>query len=165
MKRITALLQASLLLALTALPLVAKDLPYKGQALGKVLEQKYIGNPIPGGEAFLWERAEATGKFTQLGDAKIVLDWVISLQGEGENLCFVLNGCFAIIAGDGSTMSGSFKSIQKCTETDNIIEVNVMRGTGRFTGVTGIIPGSGTRNGNDFTYNLDGLIWTARNCK
>jgi hypothetical protein len=153
------ILVTGIFLALSTETKSANDLPYKGRAIGKVVKQNFICNPVVGGEPFLSERGEAKGKFTGVGDAKVDLEWVVSLNTEGEEMVYVLVGWFRITASDGSVMNGIFTSVQNCQSTQNRVEVNVINGTGRFTGVTGLIPGKGVRNGNDFSYDLDGLIW------
>jgi hypothetical protein len=162
MKKYTNVVILLTILLLSSFATSAKDLPYKGRALGEVKEFAYIGDPYTPGVPFLWERAEATGNFTEVGDAKINLEWTISWKIEGNGGVFVLVGTFQIIAADGSEMSGDFCSLQSFTSLTNQIEVNVLTGSGRFNGVSGLIPGEGIRTGSNFCYALNGTISASR---
>lgn len=156
LKRIT-LFTALFLISISAA--VAKDLPYKGRAEGEIIQPpQIIGDMTPGTGPFLREKAVATGNFTQVGDAAIELEWELSMEIEEGKLVFLLVGTFIITAADNSTMSGSFCSFQALGSLTNQIEVRVFEGTGRFEGVTGIIPGIGIRTGNTFSYELAGMI-------
>lgn len=134
----------------------AKEKPFKGGAVGRVIEAEMFAAPEVGGGAFLRERAEAEGVFTHMGNSQVFLEWVVSLEMVEGELVYVLEGVFQTVAANGDSMTGTFWSRQKASGSSYEIVVTVTEGSGRFAGAQGTISGKGSREGDDFAYFLDG---------
>ena len=137
---------------------IAKDVPFKGWAAGRVIEAEMLGAPTVGGGAFMRERAEAEGVFTRMGATRISLEWLVSIEVEQDEMVYLLTGEFTVLSASGETMTGTFWSRQKAEANDYDIEVTVTHGNGRFAGCHGVIAGKGLRVENEFSYYLDGWL-------
>jgi hypothetical protein len=143
----------------TVLTSSSRDLPYKGSAAGLVVNSYYLCGPEIGGAPFLHEEANAIGNFTYLGQSTVSLIWEVSLDWSG----VIVEGNFTIVGAKGDSMFGSFSSLQPFLSATTVspastIVVTVLGGTGRFVGAHGTIPGKGDREGDLFSYALDGGI-------
>lgn len=135
-----------------------KDVPYKGQAAGIVIESNFIGSPEINGAPFLAEKGRATGHFNHVGKSEIEMNWLVSAKMIGGELCFVIEGTFLMTTRGGDSMYGRFNSVQLSSSPEYAIEVIVEGGTGRFRNAHGSIPGRGIKQENQFGYNLQGIL-------
>lgn len=154
MKRLACLL----FMALICHASQAKDLPCKGSVYGVVVESDSIAPFVVDGCAFLTEHAQAVGSFSTIGKANLSLEWNVSAVCNGHWTDFVWTGCFTLQTLDGSTLAGTLVAWQKCGTSDVYIEIDVREGTGRLATVHGIVPGNGSRSGNQISFQLDGAL-------
>jgi hypothetical protein len=139
-------------------PAWGREIPYEGGASGTVLESIPLSEPVVNGAPFLRERAEAVGHFNLIGRAHVKLEWLVSVKSDGAWSGIVVEGTYTINGANGNSMSGTFVSHQDFNSQDSVIVVEVLSGAGRFIGVHGEIPGVGHRDGNNFSYRLDGML-------
>lgn len=126
--------------------------------MGRVVESEMFGEPAIGGGGFLRERGEAEGVFSQMGFSRVDLEWVVSLEMAEDELVYVLVGVFRSVSANGDFMEGTFWSRQNASGLVYDIEVTVTGGSGRFEGAQAIVAGNGFREGDAFSYFLDGWI-------
>lgn len=144
--------------ALICLSASGKDMPLKGTASGTVLGASNLSTPETDGPAFLEEYAEGTCFFSYTGQAHISMDWDVSSVFNGHWVTYLLEGTFTLRSANGDTARGVFILWQEANCNDFYAEFNFREGTGRYAGLSGIVPGNGRRVGNQLAWRLDGTV-------